>query len=96
MVPDRLLVAVAVETLNELLKLAVAVAPLLAAAVPCPAAEAAPELLRLLPALLSLFWSDWFLLSDWFRLSELLSCVAVEYSLALGPAPVCVDVAVAV
>ena len=35
-------------------------------------------------------------LSAWLRLSELLFCVAVEYSLALGPAPVWAEVAVAV
>ena len=117
-VPLRLVDAVAVDTLKELLRLDVAVAPLLAAAEPAADALAAPELLRLAPVLLSLLRSDWFLLSEllllsdwfllsaWFLLSELLLlsdwlllslfCVAVENSFAFGPAPVCVEVAVAV
>jgi len=89
-VPVSLLSATALLVLNELLRLEVDVLPLLAAAVPLPSARASPRVSRLLPELLLLFRSDWFLLS------ELLFCSALPYSLALGPAPVCVDVAVAV
>lgn len=62
--PSRRLIATALLVLNELLKLAVAVLPLLAAAVPWPSARALPLLSRLSPVLLLLYWSDWFLLSD--------------------------------
>jgi hypothetical protein len=51
----RFTVAAAVLVLNELVKLLVDVEPLLAAEVPVPAAEAVPELSRLLPVLLLLF-----------------------------------------
>ena len=54
-VPSSLLTAMALLVLNELLKVAVAVEPLLAAAVPHPSALALPVLLRLVPLLLSLF-----------------------------------------
>ena len=47
--------AVAVDVLKALLKVEVAVAPLFAATAPTADALAAPELLRLLPALLLLF-----------------------------------------
>ena len=62
--PSSLVLATALLLLNALLKLAVEVLPLLAAAVPYPSALALPLLLRLSPLLLLLFWSDWFLLSD--------------------------------
>lgn len=50
--PLSVLVALAVEVLNELLKLAVAFDPLFAAVVPYPSALALPVLFRLSPALL--------------------------------------------
>src|SRR5690349_9586829 len=86
--PLSLLTATALLLLNELLKLAVAVLPLFAAAVPYPSALALPLLSRLSPVLLLFFWSELFELS--------LTCDAVEFSFAFGPAPVCVEVAVAV
>ena len=56
--PLSLLVAIALLLLNALLKVAVAVPPLFAAAVPWPEALALPLLLRLSPVLLLLSWSD--------------------------------------
>src|ERR1700712_5446368 len=56
-VPLSVLTAMALLVLNALVKLAEAVPPFLAAAAPVPSADSRPLLLRLSPALLSLFWS---------------------------------------
>src|SRR5689334_19972483 len=86
--PLSLLTATALFVLNASETLALAVPPLLPAALPVPPTKSLPLLLRLSPALLLLYWSELL------ELSEL--HVAVEFSLAFGPAPVCVEVAVAV
>jgi len=81
--PLRVLAAVAVEVLKAFAALLVLVPPLFAADAPSALAFALP-LLLFCPVLLSLFRS------------ELLSCVAVEFAFAPGPAPDSVVVLLAV
>jgi hypothetical protein len=103
-VPLSLLTAITLFLLNELLKFAVAVLPLLAAAEPWPSAEALPSLLRLSPLSVVVLVLVVVLVSVSVLVVVLvlvlveveLSRVALEYSFACGPAPLWVEFAVAV
>ena len=69
--PFRVLTALAVEVLNALVKVEVAVAPLLAAMAPAEDADESPELL---------FWPEW---SSWLELSVLVVVLLVVATLLL-------------